>query len=164
MWLTTIRNNWRLILAGLASLLILSLYGWGSHHARRADQAVWNLSEYKRLADVAMKTEKDNNERANDEIRQAIPRMVEQAEKNAYANYLARFGRGNAACGVGPRSVLPTAGTGGTDDRAERPDAASGEQLAPEREFVEACARDAGRLNLWIKRCELSPNICKVDD
>ena len=134
---TLILDNWRLILLAMVIASIGTLYGWGSYHRNRANDMEIQLEELKRLA----REYEQRSDQIAKEIGDAIPRVVEQAEANAYKNYLAKYGRGNAACGIGAVR-LPTQHGSGEAVSAERTD-------DPSREFVVACATDAGRLKLW---------------
>lgn len=136
---------WIVIVSLTCAAGVLMLHGRALKAER--DLAESHLMEYRHLADLALKQEKKNNDRINKDISDAIPVMVEQAEKNAYANYLAKYGKGNrnAACGIRAGGVLPRpGGDDGQADRTESVDGTFGERL-----FVESCARDAGRLDAW---------------
>lgn len=103
----------------------------------------------------SMKREADNyrvqSEAIAKEISDAIPRVVEQAKNEAWKNWKARYGTGNAACGIRTDGLLPASHSASQADSTQGTDATSGEQLA-----IEACARDAGRLDGWIKWAELN--------
>jgi hypothetical protein len=146
MWIQWVWMNWKL------GLLILATACAGIQTLRlqaataQRDLAVQNLANYKQAAETAATTAKAISDKAIKETNDAIPKLVEAAKSNAYKNYLAKYGMGNAACGISTR--LPTGDPvhNGEAGSTSQPDAASGEQL-----FAEACARDAGRLDLWVK-------------
>jgi hypothetical protein len=103
----------------------------------RADRLEEKIAEIQR---IASEYEKEST-RTVKEINDAIPRMVAQAEANAYKNYLKKYGN-NAACGIRYNS-LPTDNSAGQTDRSERTDEPS------QSEFVVACATDAGIIEQW---------------
>jgi hypothetical protein len=160
-WMKVILGNWKLILIGMAIALATVLWMRLATVTAQRDLAENNLNEYRRLSNEAMKTEVANNDQANDSIRAAIPLLVESAKTEAYKNYLAKLGRGNAACGIRADGLRDVRTSGGSHpyDGAESADGPSGERLV-----IEACARDAGRLDLWIERCKLSPKLCQVEE
>lgn len=101
------------------------------------DLAVSNLESYKQQAKVIAEAEKEKSDNAIKEARNDYQALVEQT-KGAYANYRKRF---PAGCGVrlpnmpASSSSAETGSTEGTD--------------ATQREFVAACALDAGTVKLW---------------
>jgi hypothetical protein len=147
MWLTLILRNWKLCLlvsaivfAGIQTLRLRA-------ETAKKELAIQDLANYKLAAEIAATTAKTNSDAAIAEVKSEIPKLLEQAKTNAYQNYLAKYGRGNAACGIrldGLRPANPVhnseAGSTGSVDEA------FGERLV-----IEACARDAGRLDLWVK-------------
>jgi len=138
-------SNWKLVLIGLL------LCGWTLTYALLQSVKLELVEKTAVIDSIKREAQEqaERNKQANKEIVDEIPRMVEQAEANAYANYLKKFGRGNAACGIRAVSVLPAGSYPAATGSAERTDAAPEEPVAPEREFVEACAYDAGTVMLW---------------
>lgn len=92
---TWIFTNWRLILAGLGLLLILSLYGWGSLMKAQRDEKTAVIESMKREAEQY----DERSQKIARQINEHSQALVEQAKKDAYKNYLAKYGR-NAACGL----------------------------------------------------------------
>ncbi len=134
MWM--ILTNWKeSLLLGAAACLVL-LFVLLKHAWTEVAEKTAVIDSMRREAQAY----KDQSEATAKEINDAIPRMVEQAKKNAYANYLKKFGS-NAACGIGAVR-LPTQHGAGEAVSTERTD-------DPTSEFVVACAADAGRLKLW---------------
>jgi hypothetical protein len=112
--------------------------------------AVSDLRNYKRLAEVAATTARTKSNKALKDINDAIPFMLEQAKTNAYQNYLAKYGRGNAACSVRADGVRPTnpvhnseAGSAAQPDELQQPESVSLEST------IVNCAIDAGYLEQW---------------
>ena len=134
---TWIFMNWKLILLGTAITSTAILYGYAMSQKNRADRLEEKIAEIQR---IASEYEKEST-RTVKEINDAIPRMVAQAEANAYKNYLKKYGN-NAACGIRYNS-LPTDNSAGQTDRSERTDEPS------QSEFVVACATDAGIIEQW---------------
>ena len=160
MWLTMILRNWQIVVIASLTFALGASTLYGRVLKAEKELAIANLSEYKRLADAALKTEKVTNELANQQIAEAYPRLLEQAKESAYKNYLTKFGTRNAACGVTANGlrVRPSGdsaqahGAQGTDGVQES------ESLAarPEREFVDTCGRDAAVTELWKKWATLN--------
>jgi len=67
--------------------------------------------------------------------------VVEQAKKDAYQNYLRKFG-GNAACGIRANSLSAESSLGKADSSGKSNE-------PPEQEFVVACATDAAVTEQW---------------
>ena len=134
--LTWILDNWRLVLIATAIACVGMLYGWGSHYKSRADSLDAKIVEMQRIADE-FQQESDRIARATNE---QIPKLVEQAKKDAYARFKAKYGLGNAACGI--RFVgLPTQHDSSETDSAERTDEANSDSvLDPVRELAEQCS------------------------
>ena len=146
MWITLILRNWQLLaIALLAAALGVSMLHGRAVTAER-DAKIAEIDSMRREA----QTYKENSEQIAKEISDAIPRMVEQAKSDAWKNYKVKYGMGNATCGIRADGLLLPAGTGETN-RPEGTDVPSGERLV-----IESCARDAGRLNLWIEWAKMN--------
>ena len=89
--------------------------------------------------------------------------MVEAASTNAVRNYIARRGADRRPVPDRPASngVRPQGGDSAAPSASE-PANPSGECVAPDPEFIQACARDAGRLQLWIELCKMNPLTCEA--
>ena len=136
MWLTLLLNNWReLLIASLISGLVLMTSMWQTATAQR-DARIAEIEAMQTVA-TQYKNQSEHNARV---INDAIPIMVEQAQKTAVANYKKRFG--NAACGIRTNGLPAVSYCAGETDSPRRTD-------DPTSEFVVACATDAGRLKLW---------------
>lgn len=133
----------------LALAIGVALYGlgWlqGAHHEQIKAERFQAASEALGRAQLAHvektnRRQRQNLERANHDIKQAN----RDAAANAVRNYLART-RWLQHPGAGGGAVPGSAAGQQGDDAAGR------ERLAvePDREFIEACARDAGRLGVW---------------
>ena len=142
LWILT---NWKLCLIGMAiALLGIQTLRLNSTQAER-DLAIANLDTYKAQAITIATQAKKDSDKAIKEANDAIPQLLEQAKTQAYKNYQARYGVANASCRLGVVGLSMPAGIGSPETlRTESPDGASGERLV-----IEACARDAGRLDLW---------------
>jgi hypothetical protein len=145
--MTFLLTYWRLVLiASLGFALMLMTAAWQTATAQK-ELAESDLRNYRHLAEVAAITAKGQSDRALKETRDAIPILLEAAKTNAYKNYLAKYGRGNAACGIRTDGLRPASPVHNSEaGSTSKPDETSGERLV-----IEACARDAGRLDLWIK-------------
>ncbi len=158
MW-AQIRLIWEAWKIALLVTVIACLTLFGTVQSWRLERAQAQLSQSKQAA----KDAQEQRDATIEKLRESIPVMVEQAAKNALTNFRARYGSGNAACGLRADSVLPAFG-GGQDAGPARTGEAGGEHLAVDADFIEACARDAGRLNLWIEACRANPMICEIKE
>jgi hypothetical protein len=148
--MTFLLSNWRLVLiASLGFALMLMTTAWQTATAQK-ELAESDLRNYKHLAEVAATTAKSLSDHALKETRDAIPLLLEQAKTNAYKNYLARHGAGNAACGIrldGLRPASPVqngqAGSAAQPDELQQPESVSLEST------IVNCAIDAGYLEQW---------------
>jgi hypothetical protein len=134
MWMTWILQNWKLILLGL----VIALVGFLSLRLQTVTaQRDAKIAEIDFMAKEA-ETFRSNSERIARQTNDEIPKLVEQARKTAYANYLKKFGN-NAACGItGRLSDLPTGLS--EADSAERTNASTANDvLDPVRELAEQC-------------------------
>jgi hypothetical protein len=154
--LGVLTRNWKTALIATA---IASCLGLLWFQASRLDAAKKELAQIEATAKAAQQQTEANLET----IRQAVPLMVDAAQTNAVRNYLARHRAtqpNNAGCNV---SVgLRPEGSDGAPASTSEPAHPSGECVAPDPEFIKACARDAGRLMLWIELCKLNPLTCQV--
>ncbi len=133
-------RHWKHILLGLVMLWAGFLYLHLQTVTAQLELRDAKIAEMQRIAD---EYQSESTQIAK-EIGDAIPRVVEQAEKVAYQNYVKRFGTGNAACGI--RVVrMPAEHSPSEADSAEGTDGLS------EQEFVAACATDAGVIEQWRK-------------
>jgi hypothetical protein len=130
--------NWRT----LVFLLVLSFAGVQSMRLSSTQKDVVILQDKIDQAQIVADNYTHESEKNLDTLQKAIPLMVEQAQKNAVANWKKRMG--NAPVCVVPVSVLPSGSTSATDlaPSSESIDG-SGQQLLAD------CAADAARLTAW---------------
>jgi hypothetical protein len=155
-FVSLLMRNWMLVCVATATLS-LATFSW--LQTSRLKSAQETLAEIQRVA-----TEAQTQTEANLEtIRQAVPLMVDAASKNAVSNYRKRYSNLPATGCVPavPSGVRPEGGDSAPPS-AGGPANPSGECVAPDPEFIKACARDAGRLMLWIELCKLNPLTCQV--
>lgn len=147
MWILT---QWKLVLtvSTLCALLLMTS-AWRTATAQR-DLAIADLASYKQAAEAAATAAKDQSDRAVKEIKHDYDVQKAAIKKNAWANYQKRVGATTCGAGVSGVPMQPGGGSAETGS-TEGANAPSGEQL-----FVEACARDAGRLDLWIQWATLN--------
>lgn len=127
----------------------LFAFGWlqGAHReqikAERFEAATESLGKAQaaRTAEINRR-QQQNHERAKHELR----KTYQAAADNAVRNYLARtrWLRHDEDPGRGP--MPGPAGSDAGNDAAGRECLAAGQ---PDHAFIEACARDAGRLGVW---------------
>jgi hypothetical protein len=134
------------LLAGLATCLLLTLVllnrAWTEVAEKTAEIATMK---------TAAETFRAESERIAKEMNDAHEALVEQVKANAWKNYIAKYGMGGAARCPRIGGVLPAEHGTGQADRADQSDGPGGEQLV-----IEACGRDAGRLNAWIEWATLN--------
>jgi len=142
-WVLT---QWKLVLTvSTLCALLLMISAWRTATAQR-DLAVADLANYKRLAEVAATTAKDQSDHAIQEINRNHETLLDKTKNDALKNYLARYGSNPAACRTVQQRVQPGDSLHhGEAGSAEGVDGVSEQQ----RLFVEACARDAGVIQLW---------------
>jgi hypothetical protein len=149
-------KNWKLVLLGT---VISCLVGLLALQTTRLDSAKAELAEIQRVANEAQTQTEANLET----IQRAVPIMVEQAQTNAVRNYMDRH-RSNkpdhVVCPVATGLRIP--GGSGQVASATVTYEPTGELVAPDPEFIRACARDAGRLQLWQQLCTLNTQLCEV--
>jgi len=149
-------KNWKLVCVGI---LIASCLAFSWLQTSRLNSAKEQLAEIQRVSDEATQQSEANYET----IRRAVPAMVEIAQENAVRNYARRYG----ARKPNPADCPVPAGVQHQSCDSQAPSAtvaddACGEPVAPDPEFIQACARDAGRLDLWIATCRNNPLLCEV--
>jgi len=147
MWLPMLLRNWYWIAITLLTCALALSLSHGRYLSARLDTKIAEIQSMKDAAQ-AYQDQSETNRRV---ISESIPIMVEQAKNEAWKNWKARYGTGNAACGIRIDSLLTAEHSAGQADSTQGTDATSGEQLA-----IEACARDAGRLDGWIRWAELN--------
>jgi hypothetical protein len=151
-FLKLILTEWKLTLLAMVIASSAALWMRLQTVTAQRDLAQSDLANYKAVAEAAATTAKTNSDNAIKEINDAIPKLVETAKSNAYKNYLAKHGTGNSVRGSGTDCVRPADPIrDGEAGSASETNEASGEQLV-----IEACARDAGRLDLWIEWAEMN--------
>jgi hypothetical protein len=143
----------------LIATVILSLVAFSWLQTNRLKSAQETLAQIKATAQAAQNQTEKNLET----IRQAVPLMVDAASKNAVSNYRKRYSNLPATgCVLAvPGGVRPEGGDSAPASTSELAHP-SGERMALDPEFIQACARDAGRLMLWIELCKLNPLTCQV--
>lgn len=162
MWKSILTNWWPILIgtalacltAGLSiqtmrlTIAQASLENEQTAHDLTRKQFAQAAGAAKARAQEQARTFQQAQEKAN-ERHQAV---VEQAKAHAVKNFVARFGDPRHL-GSGLR-IMPAADSAGagTPARDEGDDAAVGERVAAEG-FVDACARDAGRLDIWRQWC-----------
>lgn len=104
------------------------------------------------LAESRAREQERTFQQAQEKANERHQAVVEQAKAHAVKNFVARFGDPRHL-GSGLR-IMPAADSAGagTPARDQGDDAAVGERVAAEG-FVDACARDAGRLDIWRQWC-----------
>ena len=142
--------NWRLLLIGtLAGLVMIQ--------TARLDATKADLRTLEAQQDIArQQTEKaqDQSDHTIDTLRTAIPRMVDQAQINAVANYRARYGLPGRACpdrdaalGLLPAAGDPAAVQAGG---AQGADATEPDRVAdPALELARQCGETTALYNAW---------------
>lgn len=140
MWLTWIITNWKLGLLVLAiSLSVVQSIRLTIVTAER-DALSAQISVINEKAKSYTEQSEFNAKVIND----AIPYMVEQAQKNAISNFRAKYG--DRACllgsGIIPHGMLQSDLRYGQADSAPKSD-------DPTSKFVADCASDARRLQAW---------------
>jgi hypothetical protein len=149
-------KNWKLVLLGTALSAALLAVKTLIH---QRDTVRAELAEIQRVATEA----KEQAEKNLETIQRAVPVMVAQVKQYAERNYCDRYPDRCVHPKCSPVSVglrLPNSG-----GQVASPTIAyepAGERLAPDAEFIEACARDAGRLQLWQQLCRLDTQLCEV--
>jgi hypothetical protein len=132
MWLLTlIMEHWKL---AFGAILVASLTAYGQTMKHQRDSAREDLHQLQqdvqaeRVANqLAIDVVRADSERTLEAINRDHKAILEQTKKNALAAYLAKYGRGNAACGIRagrlpnmPRADTPQAGTAdSTESSAE---------------------------------------------
>jgi hypothetical protein len=162
--MTWLMMNWKLgllisvtVFAGIQTLRLEA-------ETAKKELAIQDLRNYKRLAEVAATTAKENSDAAIKEINDAIPYMVEQAKSNAYKNYLAKFGGGNVACGIRADRVLHPGHplyhgeTGG----AGKPDELHQPEPVLDESTIITCAIDSAYIEQW-KRWAVANDLKVID-
>ena len=149
MWLTWILDNWRIALAGLASLLILMLYSWGVTMKMERDLAQSRLDA--KIAEIesmrnAAKQYQEKSETTAKEIANAHAQQLVAAQETAVKNFKARYGAGNAACGLRTNGVLSTQHSDGQADSTGTPDGGPADPMA---DFARQCAETTVLYNEW---------------
>lgn len=164
MW-PLILTNWKIALCATALICLsaaLSVQTWRLHSAQAALTNEKDAhAQTKALHQIAVESAKAKEteqrtkyEQAQEKANERHQAVVEQAKANAVKNFVAHFGDPrNLGSGLRfqPMPSTDSAGTG-TPASNEGDDAAGRERLASEG-FVEACARDAGRLDTWRQWC-----------
>jgi hypothetical protein len=166
MWTTAIAwllSNWRALV--IASLIAFGAVQTARLKAEKRDHAATKV-EYevqRRMAQAATDQQKKEYDDALTLAKKSASSMVAAAEKNAYANFLKRYGMACPADRIGPdwvRNVpTTTASAAPAAESSRESHGASGEQLALPA-FVDSCGRDAARLNSWIELCKTAK--CEV--
>lgn len=139
--MTFLLANWRTVLAiGLFAIYSAFIFNLGGLSPKAKLAALRAAGESQAAAvKVESQRQADNLERAKNGLTAAI----KQAGDNAVDNYRRRHPQ--RVCDTDGSSAVPREASG------DSPDAPPGrEYLATDTEFVQACARDAGRLNVWI--------------
>lgn len=135
---------YRWIAIGLALAALYGL-GWmnGNHHAQleaegfeKATDALGKAAE--KHAKETDKKQRDNYERATDDLKKAN----KAAADRAVSNYLKLHPRWVQNC-PGSGNVPQPAASDQGDDGTRR------ELLLTDRDFIQRCARDAGKLGVW---------------
>jgi hypothetical protein len=141
MWLTMALNNWKWIVIGFLTfaLALSTLHGRALKAERDAKTA-----EIDSMRNAAQ-TYKDQSEITAKEISDAHSRQLVAAKENAFANFKARYGTGNAACGIRANS-LPTKHDSGQADSTSTPDERPANPMA---DFVGQCAETTVLYNEW---------------
>jgi hypothetical protein len=156
-FLGAMRIWWPQLLIGT---VIASLAAFSWLQTSRLKSAQETLAQIEATANAAQEQTNANLKR----IQEAVPLMVDQAQTNAVRNYLARHRPpmpDPAGCNVSV-GLRPQGGDGQAPSAPDTDDT-SGERLPlMDAEFIKACARDAGRLMLWIELCKLNPLTCQV--
>lgn len=140
MWILT---NWRLMLIVFSSFVAVAMTSaWRTATAQR-DLARADLANYKRLAEVAATTAKDQSDHAIQEINRNHETLLDKTKNDALKNYLARYGSNPAACRTVQRRMQPgdslhhgEAGSAEVDNGAE----SAG---TPAADFLERAAKAA---------------------
>ena len=89
--------------------------------------------------------------------------MVDSVEKNAWKNYLKRYGMACPTDRIGPdwvRAVPDTAATGTPAPESPGKSDGASREFVVKPEFVNSCGRDAARLDAWIELCKTAK--CEV--
>ena len=138
MWLTILLRNWQLVLIALLSVaLTLSI----SHGRQLIAERDAKIAEIQSMQNEAQ-TYKTNSTQIAKEISDGIPKLLEQAKANAWANYQKKY-PANAACGIRISGVLPADNGKSEAGSTERVDDVQ------QQEFISTCAADAGYLEKW---------------
>lgn len=136
--LATLVRFWRELLIGL-------LLGLLSLQTVRLNSANHELELIKTRTEVA----KEQSNATIEKLRESIPAMVSTAQTNAIANYRAKFGTGNAACGIRISGVLPYSDGSETGRTTGTPEPHQPEPMACDTATIEAAAVDAVMLEAW---------------
>ena len=147
MWpLTPLNQAWLIAIALLTLALGASTLLGRAWKAER-DEKIAVIDFMKREAE----SYRAQSEIATKEINDDHYALVEQIrEKNlALENAKKRFGACNAAGGITAVRVPDVPAGAGEADRTETTHATEPELVAVDRPFIDACALDAGRLQLW---------------
>ncbi len=143
--------NWKLCLLGVLLVATgLMKMRFDTVTAQR-DLARANLAEYKNLADISAKAGKKQSDQAIQEVKDAIPQLVDAAKNNAYANYRAKFGACNPAGGFhanGLRNVPAGSGDSETGVPKEGDGLHVTEPVVTEESTLAACGVDAGLIEV----------------
>jgi hypothetical protein len=159
MWLLTlIMEHWKL---GLIALVTASLVAYGQAMKYQRDSAREDLHQLQqdvqaeRVANqLAIDVVRADSERTLEVINRDHKTILEQTKKNALAAYIAKYGRGNVACGIRADRLpnMPRADTAqaGTTDSAESPTEAQPTSVPLDLDFLDRASEAA----VMIKECQ----------
>lgn len=145
-------RNWRTV---LFAMVTASLLAYGHLMKWERDVARERLATLQGKVDQAKKVSDDyriQSERNLEVLRDAIPKSVEQARKDAVSEFKKRYPQ-PAGCAYGPALRLPALpGSPAATDPAgstEGTNAADEKWLAVPPRFVSDCAEDSRLLEFW---------------
>jgi hypothetical protein len=150
-------RNWKTV---LIATVIASCLGFSWLQTTRLNSAKAELAEIQRVSDEATQQTEANLET----IRQAIPAMVETAQRNAVANFTARYGIPSNRCVACPVANGMRQNGDGQAASAARVDATSTDAVVSgaNLEFVQQCAETTALYNAWRELCRTNTLTCEV--
>lgn len=147
MWLTLALKHWYLIVIGclLCALSLMTLHSRALKAER--DEKIAVIDFMKREAE----SYRAQSEIAAEEINDAFTTLTDQIKGQdlALLNAKKRFGSCNVAGGITAVRLPDVPAGTGEADRPETTHATEPELVAVDRPFIDHCALDAGRLQLW---------------
>jgi len=153
--LTFLLGNWRVTAEAILLLLFISTLTLYRNAESEIDALKTQYQLENAVREAQAKEAKNKSDSTLKRINDEHKAVVEQAEKNAWRNFVKRYGSGTGVNGSSTIGVrLPSdSNISVTPDSAKGADDSAGKPLAIDitriKRFAEACGRDAGQVKQW---------------